>query len=393
MEAVNNPGGRRARARARCRSRGCSTSSRTISARIRRSSISGSRPAAKCACATATSSRAPAWSRTTTGEVVEVHCTYDPATRGGNAPDGRKVKSTIHWVSAAHAIDAEVRLYDNLFTNEDPGPGRRGPGLHREPESEFARSADGLQTGALAGGRRARCSRYQFERLGYFCVDPDSRAGQAGLQPHRGAARHLGQDRKAGQAVEMIILGIGGMLGDAAARILKDGELAAAVEESKLVAAPDPLGRARRAAGALHRHVPATGRREAGAGGRGRRGPPGSASRDFHLQAARAVSQQPHHRGGASPAHAASAYYPSPFEEATVLTLDRGGDFRCGSRWRGARRAASRSSTSSTLRIPSATSTGASPNCSVSGQRRRAQSAVALGRRATSASAICSSRF
>src|SRR5207248_3920017 len=55
-----------------------------------------------------------------TGEVVEVHCTYDPATRGGNAPDGRKVKSTIHWVSAARAIDAEVRLYENLFTKEDP---------------------------------------------------------------------------------------------------------------------------------------------------------------------------------------------------------------------------------------------------------------------------------
>ena len=54
------------------------------------------------------------------GEVMEVHCTYDPATRGGNAPDGRKVKSTIHWVSAAHAIDAEVRIYDNLFTKENP---------------------------------------------------------------------------------------------------------------------------------------------------------------------------------------------------------------------------------------------------------------------------------
>ena len=58
-----------------------------------------------------------------TGEVVELHCTYDPATRGGNAPDGRKVKSTIHWVSAAHAVDAEVRLYDQLFTKENPGRG------------------------------------------------------------------------------------------------------------------------------------------------------------------------------------------------------------------------------------------------------------------------------
>ena len=60
------------------------------------------------------------------GEVVEVHCTYDPQTRGGNAPDGRKVKSTIHWVSAEHAIDAEVRLYDTLFTREDPNQVEEG---------------------------------------------------------------------------------------------------------------------------------------------------------------------------------------------------------------------------------------------------------------------------
>ena len=60
------------------------------------------------------------------GEVVEVHCTYDPATRGGNAPDGRKVKSTIHWVSAAHAIDAEVRIYESLFTKEDPNQVEEG---------------------------------------------------------------------------------------------------------------------------------------------------------------------------------------------------------------------------------------------------------------------------
>ncbi len=66
------------------------------------------------------------------GEVVEVHCTYDPATRGGNAPDGRKVKSTIHWVSAAHAIDAEVRLYDKLFTKEDPDARRGRPAIHGE---------------------------------------------------------------------------------------------------------------------------------------------------------------------------------------------------------------------------------------------------------------------
>ena len=111
------------------------------------------------------------------GEVIEVHCTYDPATRGGNAPDGRKVKSTIHWVSAAHAVDAEVRLYDNLFTKEDPNRHRRGRGFHGEPESELARSGRRRQAGAIAG-QCARGDRYQFERLGYFCVDPDSKPGK-----------------------------------------------------------------------------------------------------------------------------------------------------------------------------------------------------------------------
>ena len=65
------------------------------------------------------------------GEVIEVHCTYDPATRGGNSPDGRKVKSTIHWVSAAHAIDAEVRLYETLFTRENPNEVAEGRSSRR----------------------------------------------------------------------------------------------------------------------------------------------------------------------------------------------------------------------------------------------------------------------
>jgi glutaminyl-tRNA synthetase len=111
------------------------------------------------------------------GEVVEVHCTYDPATRGGNAPDGRKVKSTIHWVSAAHAINAEVRIYENLFSNEDPSDVEEGKDVldylnpnslevitHAKVEPSLANAAAG--------------SRYQFERLGYFCVDPDSKPGK-----------------------------------------------------------------------------------------------------------------------------------------------------------------------------------------------------------------------
>ena len=111
------------------------------------------------------------------GEVVEVHCTYDPATRGGNAPDGRKVKSTIHWVSAAHAIDAEVRLYDKLFTKEDPNQVDEGQEFtaNLNPNSleviTNAKLEPSLTNAPVEG-------RYQFERLGYFCVDPDSKPGR-----------------------------------------------------------------------------------------------------------------------------------------------------------------------------------------------------------------------
>ena len=108
-----------------------------------------------------------------TGEIVEIHCTYDPATHGGNAPDGRKVKSTIHWVSAAHAIDAEVRLYDNLFTREDPGQTDEG--------ATFITNLNPQSLEVLTGAKlepslrdTADGARYQFERLGYFCADPDS---------------------------------------------------------------------------------------------------------------------------------------------------------------------------------------------------------------------------
>ncbi|MGA8442270.1 MAG: glutamine--tRNA ligase/YqeY domain fusion protein [Candidatus Sulfotelmatobacter sp.] len=111
------------------------------------------------------------------GEVVEVHCTYDPATHGGNAPDGRKVKSTIHWVSAAHAVDAEVRIYENLFSQEDPGEVEEG--------QDFTANLNPNSLEVIANAKlepslahAAVGSRYQFERLGYFCVDPDSKAGK-----------------------------------------------------------------------------------------------------------------------------------------------------------------------------------------------------------------------
>ncbi|KKK53592.1 hypothetical protein LCGC14_3093230, partial [marine sediment metagenome] len=111
------------------------------------------------------------------GEVVELHCSYDPATRGGDAPDGRKVKSTLHWVSAAHALDAEVRLYDHLFVKEDPadGPEGRDFAANLNPDS-LATLTDCKVEPSLADA--AAGSRWQFERQGYFCVDPDSTEGK-----------------------------------------------------------------------------------------------------------------------------------------------------------------------------------------------------------------------
>ena len=112
-----------------------------------------------------------------TGAVEEVRCTYDPSTRGGNAPDNRKVKATIHWVSAAHSVPAEVRLYDHLFAAEFPQEVPEGKDWKEtiNPASlETAREAR-LEPG-LANARPGE--RFQFERLGYFCVDPDSAPGR-----------------------------------------------------------------------------------------------------------------------------------------------------------------------------------------------------------------------
>jgi glutaminyl-tRNA synthetase len=111
------------------------------------------------------------------GEVVEVHCTYDPASKGGNSPDGRKVKATIHWVSAAHAVDAEVRIYENLFLKESPSDVPEGQDVldNLNPNS-LEIITDAKVEPSLANA--AAGTRYQFERLGYFCVDPDSKAGK-----------------------------------------------------------------------------------------------------------------------------------------------------------------------------------------------------------------------
>ena len=105
------------------------------------------------------------------GEVTELRCTYDPATRGGDAPDGRKVKATLHWVSAAHAVDADVRLYDRLFTAETPGTGDADFLTQINPRALDVLTGCKLEPSLASAASGAR---FQFERLGYFCVDKDS---------------------------------------------------------------------------------------------------------------------------------------------------------------------------------------------------------------------------
>ena len=111
------------------------------------------------------------------GNLVEVHCTYDPASRGGNSPDGRKVKSTMHWVSAAHAISAEIRLYEKLFTKTDPGDFEEGESflVNLNPNSLEILTEARLEP-SLANAQPGE--HFQFERVGYFCPDPDSKPGE-----------------------------------------------------------------------------------------------------------------------------------------------------------------------------------------------------------------------
>jgi glutaminyl-tRNA synthetase len=110
------------------------------------------------------------------GSLVEVHCTYDPASRGGNSPDGRKVKSTIHWVSTTHAIPAEIRIYDKLFTRPDPGNLEEGESFLDilNPNSLEILTEAKLEP-SLANAKLE--DRFQFERVGYFCLDPDTTPG------------------------------------------------------------------------------------------------------------------------------------------------------------------------------------------------------------------------
>ena len=111
-----------------------------------------------------------------TGEITELRCTYDPATRGGDAPDGRKVKATLHWVSAAHAVTGEVRLYDHLFAKEDPDDVPEGQDWRANLNPRSLETLTGCRLEPALAGLPVE-SRVQFERLGYFCVDPDSQPG------------------------------------------------------------------------------------------------------------------------------------------------------------------------------------------------------------------------
>ena len=135
------------------------------------------------------------------GEVVELRCSYDPATKGGNAPDGRKVKATIHWVSAAHAMPAEVRLYNPLFTKPDPSGGEN-----------FTADLNPNSLEVLAGARLEPALAdakpevpVQFERQGYFCLDREFDAGPSGVHPHHRPARHLRQGRGEGKSGPMTV--------------------------------------------------------------------------------------------------------------------------------------------------------------------------------------------
>ena len=206
LDAVNNPedavgrhpqGALLARALDRARRLHGGSAERSSSASLR---------AARCACATPTSSPATRSSRTRTARSSSCAARYDPATRGGDSPDGRKPKATLHWVSAAHAVPAEVRLYDHLFTRPDPGAERRPV---RRPEPRLRDGACRAAWSSRASPSCALGETVQFERLGYFCSGPRLGARPPGLQPHAHAQGHLGQGAGARRARRLTLVGPG----------------------------------------------------------------------------------------------------------------------------------------------------------------------------------------
>ena len=189
LDAVNHPDDPAAGVAQDHGSAASSTSSATTSWRTRRRSSSGSRPAREVRLRYAYFITCREVVKNAAGEVVELRCTYDPATRGGNAPDGRKVKATIHWVSAADSVPAEVRLYNPLFTQPDPERRRTSP-----PISIRTRSKCLSGRPARAGARRRRHRTTPCSSSGRaISAATGTRRRAAGVQPHRRPARHLGQ--------------------------------------------------------------------------------------------------------------------------------------------------------------------------------------------------------
>ena len=169
LEAVNHPddpaaGTRKHRVRPRALYR-----ARRFHGECRRRNSSGCRPAPKCGCATPISSNAREVIKNAAGEVIELRCTYDPATKGGNAPDGRKVKATMHWLSAAQSLPAEIRIYNPLFAKPNPDAGNFAADLN--PQS-LEVLTDARIEPAIAATNSSDV--VQFERQGYFVRDPDS---------------------------------------------------------------------------------------------------------------------------------------------------------------------------------------------------------------------------
>ena len=110
------------------------------------------------------------------GEITELICTYDPASKGGQSPDGRKVKGTLHWVSARHAVEAEIRLYERLFVKEDPYGYEDGKDFRTNINPESLKIVSGYIEPFIINTKKGYG--FQFERLGYFCIDPDSVKGR-----------------------------------------------------------------------------------------------------------------------------------------------------------------------------------------------------------------------
>ena len=190
---VNNPEDPSAGTRQRSRSRASSTSSATTSWRCRRRSSSGCRPAPRSGCATPTSSSASAWSRTPPARSSSCAAPIDPDSLAGATPT-RRVKGTIHWVSAAHARDAEVRLYDRLFRSEDPGEDGRDPLTDLNPA--LARGPCAAARSSRRSRRRCRARGFSSSGRGTSASTPTPAAGRTGLQPHGHAEGQLGEDRQ-----------------------------------------------------------------------------------------------------------------------------------------------------------------------------------------------------